>query len=102
VIKEGIMSYSLDVNISHFYGTNIAHFKLEMLAYKLRNLFKELVLRQKDKRRVGKWIRKKIIMIAGKLIKIGRSFILKLQENWAYQVEYNEADRRLQGLAWVT
>ena len=79
VIKEGIMSYALDLNISHFYGTHIAHFKLEMLAYKLRNLFKELVLRQKDKRRVGKWIRQKIIMIAVKLIKIGRSFILKLQ-----------------------
>ncbi len=102
VIKEGIMSYSLDVNISHFYGTNIAHFNIVMLAYKLMNLFKGLVLRQKDKRRVGKWIRKKIIMIAWKLIKIGRSFILKLQEDWAYQVEYSEADRRLQGLTWVT
>src|SRR3990172_5415343 len=70
VIKEGIMSYALDLNISHF--------NLVMRAYNLMNLFKELVLRQKDKRRVGKWIRPKIIMIAVKLIKIGRSFILKL------------------------
>jgi hypothetical protein len=39
MIKEGIMSYSLDVNISHFYGANVAHFHLVMLAYNfLRNL----------------------------------------------------------------
>ena len=79
MIKEGIMSYALDLNISHFYGATISHFNLVMRAYNLMNLFKELVLRQKDKRRVGKWIRQKIIMIAVKLIKIGRSFILKLQ-----------------------
>jgi hypothetical protein len=33
MIKEGILSYSLDVNISHFYGANVAHFHLVMLAY---------------------------------------------------------------------
>ena len=49
MIKEGIMSYSLDANISHFYGANVAHFDLVMLAYSLMNLFKEYVLGQKDK-----------------------------------------------------
>jgi DDE family transposase len=57
MIKEGILSYSLDVNISHFYGANVAHFHLVMLAYNLMNLFNELVLEQKDKKRMGKWIR---------------------------------------------
>ncbi len=52
MIKEGIMSYSLDVNISHFYGANVAHFHLVMLAYNLMNLFKEHVLGQKDKKRI--------------------------------------------------
>ncbi|MGH9923238.1 MAG: IS1380 family transposase, partial [Nitrososphaerales archaeon] len=47
MIKEGILSYSLDVNISHFYGANVAHFHLVMLAYNLMNLFKELVLEQR-------------------------------------------------------
>jgi len=102
MIKEGIMSYSLDVNISHFYGANVAHFHLVMLAYNLMNLFKELVLGQKDKKRMGKWIRQKIFLIAGKLIKSGRRFILKLQEDWAYKEEYNQAERRLESLAWVT
>jgi len=35
-------------------------------------------------------------------MKNGRKFILKLQEDWAYKEEYNEAERRLGSLAWVT
>ena len=79
MIKEGILSYSLDVNISHFYGANVAHFHLVMLAYNLMNLFKELVLEQKDKKRMGKWIRQRFLLIAGRLVRSGRKFILKLQ-----------------------
>ena len=102
MIKEGILSYSLDVNISHFYGANVAHFHLVMLAYNLMNLFKELVLGQRNKKRMGKWIRQRFLLIAGRLISSGRRFILKLQEDWAYREEYYLADRRLEGLAWVT
>jgi hypothetical protein len=102
MIKEGILRYSLDVNISHFYGANVAHFHLVMLAYNLMNLFKELVLGQKEKKRMGKWIRQRFLLIAGRLIRSGRKFILKLQEDWAYKDEYNEAEGRLEGLAWVT
>jgi hypothetical protein len=117
MIKEGILSYSLDINISHFYGANVAHFHLVMLAYNgiwgsyreggflgnvLMNLFKELVLEQKDKKRMGKWIRQRVLLIAGKLVSSGRRLVLKLSEDWAYRKEYNEADKRLEGLAWVT
>ncbi len=102
MIKEGILSYSLDINISHFYGANVAHFQLVMLAYNLMNLFKELVLGQRDNKRMGKWIRQRFFLIAGRLVKGGRRFILKLSEDWAYKDEYIEADRRLEGLAWVT
>ncbi len=102
MIKEGILSYSLDVNISHFYGANVAHFHLVMLAYNLMNLFKELVLGQKDKKRMGKWIRQRFLLIAGKLVSSGRKFMLKLQEDWAYREEYKEAEGRLERLAWVT
>ncbi len=98
MIKEGILSYSLDVNISHYYGANVAHFHLLMLAYNLMNLFKELVLGQKDKKRMGKWIRQRFLLIAGRLISSGRKFILKLQEDWAYREEYKEAEGRLEGL----
>ena len=66
------------------------------------NLFKELVLGQKEKKRMGKWIRQRFFFIAAKLVKSSVRFILKLSEDWAYREEYNEADRRLDGLAWVT
>ncbi|MDA2920970.1 transposase, partial [Desulfobacterota bacterium AH_259_B03_O07] len=79
-----------------------AHFHLVMLAYNLMNLFKEHVLGQKYKKRMGKWIRQRIFLIAGKLIKSGRRFILKLQEDWAYQEDYSEAERRLESLVWDT
>ncbi|MBI2488018.1 MAG: IS1380 family transposase [Deltaproteobacteria bacterium] len=102
MIKEGILSYSLDVNISHFYGANVAHFHLVMLAYNLMNLFKELVLGQRDKKRMGKWIRQRFLSIAGRMVTSGRRLILKLQEDWVYREEYNEAEGRLERLAWVT
>ena len=72
------------------------------LASAQMNLFKELVLGQRDKRRMGKWIRQRFFLIAGRLIKSGRRFILRLQENWAYKDDYNEAAERLEGLAWIT
>ncbi len=73
-----------------------------MLAYNLMNLFKEHVLGQKENKRMAKWIRQRFFLIAGNLIKSGRKFILKLQEDWAYQEEYNEAGRRLESLVWDT
>ncbi len=102
MIREGILSYSLDINISHFYGANVAYFHLVILAYNLMNLFKELVLEQKDKKRMGKWIRQRFFLMAGKLVSSGRRFILKLQEDWAYREEHKEAKARLERLAWVT
>jgi hypothetical protein len=73
-----------------------------MLAYNLMNLFKELVLGQRDKKRMGKWIRQRFLSIAGRLVTSGRRLILKLQEDWVYREEYNEAEGRLERLAWVT
>jgi len=85
MIKERILSYSLDVNISHFYGANVAHFHLVMLAYNLMNLFKEYVLGQKYKKRMGKRIRQRVFLIAGKLIKSGRRFIFKASRGLGLQ-----------------
>ncbi len=51
---------------------------------------------------MGKWIRQRFFLIAGKLINSGRKFILKLQEDWAYKEEYNEAERRLESLVLDT
>ena len=51
---------------------------------------------------VQKWIRQRFFLIAGKLVSSGRRFVLKPSEDWAYKEEYNEAQRRLEGLVWVT
>ncbi len=51
---------------------------------------------------MGKSIRQRFFLIAGRLISSGTKFILKLQEDWAYREEYKEAEERLEGLAWVT
>jgi hypothetical protein len=60
------------------------------------------VLRQRGKKRMGKWIRQRFLLIAGKLVSSGRRFILKLQEDGAYSEEHKEAEERLERLAWVT
>jgi hypothetical protein len=95
MIKEGIMGYGLDVTVSHCYGGNVAHFFLVMLAYNLMNWFKEGVLGQKKVKRMAKWIRERFLMIAGRLIRRGRKWILNLSRNWPWRDEYQQAEQRL-------
>ncbi|MDA2920206.1 transposase [Desulfobacterota bacterium AH_259_B03_O07] len=82
--------------------TGLKEYHFVMLAYNLMNLFKKLVLGQKDKKLIGKCIRQRLFFIAGKLIKSGRRFILKLLEDWAYKEEYKGAERRLGAIVWIT
>ncbi len=51
---------------------------------------------------MGKWIKQRVLLILVKFVGSGRVFILKLSEDWAYRGEYNEAEGRLEMLAWVT
>lgn len=95
MIKEGIMGYGLDVTISHCYGANVAHFFLVMLAYNLMNWFKEGVLGQREVKRMAKWIRGRFFVIAGKLVRRGRRWVLNLPRNWPWKEEYQEAELRL-------
>ncbi len=100
MIKEGIMGYGLDVTVSHCYGANVAHFFLVMLAYNLMNWFKEGVLGQKKVKRMAKWIRQRFFFIAGKLVRRGRRWVLNLPNNWPWQEEYRQAERRLEALGF--
>jgi hypothetical protein len=45
---------------------------------------------------------RRFFLIAGRLVRGRRKFILKLQEDWAYKEEYKEAVGKLKGLVWVT
>ena len=101
MIKEGILGYGLDVTPSHWYGGNVAHFFLVMLAYNLMNWFKEVVLEQNEVKRMAKWIRQRFLIIAGKLIRRGRKWILNLPWNWPWRGEYQKAEQRLRGLVFT-
>jgi len=98
MIKEGMMSYGLDVTPSHCYGGNVAHFFLVMLAYNLMNWFKELVLGQSKVKRMAKWVRMRFLFIAGKLVRGKRKWILTLPRDWPWQKEYQKAEQRLVAL----
>jgi len=100
MIKEGMMGYGLDVAVSHYYGANVAHFFLVMLAYNLMNWFKEGVLGQKKLKRMAKWIQERFFYIPGKLIKRGRKEILNLLLNWPWREEYQKAEQRLEALVF--
>lgn len=100
MIKEGMMGYGLDVAVSHYYGGNVAHFFLVMLAYNLMNWFKEGVLGQKKVKRMVKWIRERFFYIPGKLIKRGRKWVLKLWRDYPWQEEYQKAEGSLQALTF--
>ena len=100
MIKEGMMGYGLDVAVSHYYGANVAHFFLVMLAYNLMNWFKEGVLGQNKVKRMAKWIRERFFYIPGKLIKRGRKWVLNLWRDYPWQGEYQKAEGRLEALTF--
>jgi len=101
MIKEGMIGYGLDVAISHYYGANVAHFFLVMLAYNLMNWFKEGVLGQKKVKKMAKWIRERFFYIPGKLIRRGRKWVVNLPLNWPWQEEYQKAEQRLRALVFT-
>lgn len=100
MVKEGVLGYGLDVTVSHYYGANVAHFFLTMLAYNLMNWFREGVLGQRKVKRMAKWIRQRFFFLAGKLVRKGRGWVLNLPRDWPWKEEYQRAEERLACLAF--
>ena len=67
----------------------------------LINWFKEGVLGQKKVEKMAKWVRERFFYIPGKLIRRGRKWMLNLPLYWPWQVEYQEAERRLKALMFT-
>jgi hypothetical protein len=101
MIKEAAMGFGLEVSPSHWYAGNMAYFQIGMLAYNLMNWFKELALEQKKNKMMIKWIRNHFFFIAGKLVRTGRCFVLKLSQNYPWQEEYRKAEARLEALQFT-
>jgi hypothetical protein len=98
MVKEGMMGYGLDVNVSHCYGANMAHFYITMLTYNLMNWFKEGVLGQQRVKRMAKWVRQRFFLIAGRLVTRSRRLLLRLSQSWPWKEEYLRAECRLEAL----
>ena len=100
-IKEAALGFGLDVSPSHCYAGNMAHFQIGMLAYNRVNWFKEPTLDQKQHKTMRKWIRNHFFLIAGKLVRTGGSLILKLSQNYPWQLEYRADKYRLELLQFI-
>lgn len=98
MVKEGMMGYGLDVNVSHGYGANMAHFYTTMLTYNLMNWFKEGVLGQQQVKRMAKWVRQRFFLIAGRLVSRSRRLLLRLSQSWPWKEDYLRAVERLEVL----
>ena len=101
MIKEAGQGFGLEVSPSHKYAGNMAYLQMGMLAYNLMNWFKEQVLNQTWQKKMLKWIRHHFIWIAGRLVRSGRSLVLKLSESYPWQEDYRQAEARLERLQFT-
>jgi len=101
MIKESALSFGLEVSPSHKYAGNMAYLQMGMLAYNLMNWFKEKVLNQTKQKKMLKWIRNHYFLIAGRLVRRGRSLLLKLSQDYPWQKEYRQAEARLEALQFI-
>lgn len=101
MIKEAGLGFGLEVSPSHKYAGNMAYLQMGMLAYNLLNWFKEKALNQSQQKKMLKWIRRHYFLIAGRLVRSGRSLVLKLSQNYPWQEEYRKAEYRLEGLQFT-
>lgn len=98
MVKEGMIGYGLDVNVSHCYAANMAHFYITMLTYNLMNWFKEGVLGQRKVKRMAKWVRQRFFLVAGRLVNRSRRLLLRLSQSWPWKQDYLRAVERLKVL----
>ena len=88
VIKEGIF-FGLDINATRKFCANSAHFLLTLFACNLMNWFKEIAIdeREKDRevKRMPKWIRIRILCVPAKLVASARRLTLKFSRDWPWR-----------------
>ena len=73
------------------FWSNEAIFQLMMLAYNLFLLFKIDFVRTTEYRQQIKTFRLKYIFLAGKIIRIARSVVMKLSEKYPYREIYGKS-----------
>lgn len=84
-IKEAKNGFYLDKMDSHSFQFNEVKMMLSLLAYNLTNWLRTLCFPEGQKTMQIETIRTRIIKVASKLVKSGRSFYFKLSSSFVYQ-----------------
>jgi Transposase DDE domain. len=84
-IKEAKSGFSLDRLSSHGFQVNEVRLMLSLLAYNLTNWLRTLTFPEEQKAMRIETIRTRIVKVASKLVKSGRSLYFKLPSSFDYQ-----------------
>lgn len=97
-IKEAKNGFYMDKMNSHSFQTNEVKMTLSLLAYNLTNWLRTLCFPEGKQSMQIETIRTKIIKVASKLVKSGRSFFFKLSSSFVYQKFFWDVIQRVQRL----
>ncbi|TCP16385.1 DDE family transposase [Scopulibacillus darangshiensis] len=97
-IKEAKNGFNLDKMSSHSFQVNEVRMMLSLLAYNLTNWLRTLCFPEGQKTMQIQTIRTKIIKVASKLVKSGRSLHFKLSSSFVYQEFFWQILQRIQTL----
>lgn len=97
-IKEAKNGFNLDRMSSHSFATNEVRMMLSLLAYNLTNWLRTLCFPDGQKNMQIQTIRTKVIKVASKLVKSGRSLYFKLSSSFVYQSFFWHVLQRIQTL----
>ncbi|MDF2910770.1 MAG: family transposase [Sporolactobacillus laevolacticus] len=97
-IKEAKSGFSLDQLSSHRFQTNEVRLMLSLLTYNLTNWMRTLTFPEKQKGMQIETIRTRLVKVASKLVRSGRSFYFKLSSSFVYQAFFWKVLNRIQEL----
>ena len=97
-IKEAKNGFGLDKMNSHSFQVNEAKMMVSLLAYNLTNWLRTLCFPEGQKGMQIATIRTRLIKVASKLVKSGRSFYFKLSSSFVYQKFFWNVLQRVQQL----
>jgi hypothetical protein len=97
-IKEAKNGFGFDKMNSHSYQVNEVKMMLSLLAYNLTNWLRTLCFPEEQKNMQIETIRTRIIKVASKLVKSGRSIYFKIASSFVYQEFFWKVLQRIQRL----
>ncbi len=97
-IKEAKNGFGFDKMNSHSFQVNEVRMMFTLLAYNLTNWLRTLCFPEEKKSMQIETIRTKMIKVASKLVKSGRSLYFKLSSSFVYQKFFWNVLRRIQSI----